>query len=205
MSTATPSTFIPGPMNWRYLDAVDAAALWDELIDWVEWLRRRYGLTHNKLPGCWPNHPVAVEELTALMAGHTASYQRLSTPKGQVVRYHDQMIVWHRLEMWSCLDRIRANAAVGDCSADECSARPRAVPPLTSTVRQTIAEDLRGRPVPADARVLDESVMAELIDLGRAVSDDDGVAFRDAVWTYDQHSGRFHRATDPNEESAVNL
>ncbi|PYE13483.1 hypothetical protein DFR67_11637 [Williamsia limnetica] len=201
MSTPAPSTFAPGPLNWRYLDAVEAAALWDELIDWVEWLRHRYGLTHNKLPGCWPNHPAAVEELTALMAGHTASYQRLSTPKGQVVRYHDQMIVWHRLEMWSCLERIRANAAVGDCTADECNARPRAVPPLTSTARQTIAEDLRGRAVPTDVTVLDEVVMAELMERGEAVDDDSGVNFAGAVWTYNQSSRRFHRAADSATEA----
>lgn len=180
-------------MNWRYLDALDAARLWDELVDWVEWLRHRYGLPHSKLPGCWPHHPAAVEELTALMAGHTASYQLLTTPKGQVVRYHDQMIVWHRLEMWSCLDRIRANAAVGDCTPAQCSARPRPVPPLTSEIRAVIEEDLRERPIPTDTTVLPESVMAGLIDDGRAVVDDDGVNFRDELWTYNQSTHIFHR------------
>lgn len=197
MSTPVRSTFAPGPLNWRYLDAVEAAALWDELIDWVEWLRDRYGLTNSRLPGCWPNHPVAVEELTALMAGHTASYQRLTTPKGLVVRYHDQMIVWHRLEMWSCLERIRTHGAIGECTADQCKARPRRPPPLTDTVRETIAQDLRGRTVPTDVTVLDEVVMAELIERGEAVDDDDGVNFAGSVWTYDQRSRRFRRAADP--------
>ena len=197
MSAGEPP-FPPGPMNWRYLDAIEAAALWDELVDWVEWLRYRYGLPHSKLPGCWPHHPAAVEELTALMAGHTASYQLLTTPKGQVVRYHDQMIVWHRLELWSCLDRIRANAAVGDCTPDQCNARPRPLKPLTSAIGEVIAEDLRTRQVPADTTVVPESVMTELIEQGRAVVDDDGVTFRDQPWIYDQTDHRFHRAAaDP--------
>lgn len=132
------------------------------------------------------------------MAGHTASYQLLTTPKGAVVRYHDQMILWHRLELWSCLERIRAHAAIGDCTAEQCNARPRPLAPLTATVRETIAEDLRGRAVPTDVTgPIVEVVMAELIERGEAVDDDDGVNFGGAVWTYDQSSRRFQRAADP--------
>jgi hypothetical protein len=64
-------------------------------------------------------------------------------------------------------------------------------------VRQTIAEDLRGRAVPTDVTVLDEAVMAELMERGEAVDDDSGVNFAGVVWTYNQGTRRFHRAADP--------
>lgn len=194
--TTSERLFTPGPMHWRHLDVAAAAQLWDELVDWVEWLRHRYGLPHTKLPGCWPHHPVAVEELTALMSAHTAAYQALTTKTGAVVRYHDQMIVWHRLEMWSCIERIRANAAVGDCTTDQCNARPRALTPLTPAIREVIENDLRDRPIAPDARSLDESVMARLIQEGVAVAADDGIRFDDALWDFDHNHSTFYRRDD---------
>lgn len=185
-----------GPMCWRHLDAAQAQQLWDELIDWVEWLRHRYGLSHSKLPACWPFHPVAVEELTALMAAYTAAYQALSTKDGAVVRYHDQMIVWHRMELWPCLARIHEYADT-TCTTKECKARPRPMEPLDyRRVNEFVAEDLRLRRIDNDADVMPESVMSRLVSDGVAVTVDDGVKFDDSLWEFNSDRSQFHRRGD---------
>lgn len=182
-----------GKLTWRHLDASGAYELWGELVDWVEWLRRRYDLTHSKLAACWPNHSVAVEELTALMGGYTAAYQELTTGKGQMVRYHDSMIVWHRLELWSCLSRIRDNAGTGSCTSDECTYSPPKLRPLATSVDATIAADLSNRRIDPAAVFLPEAAMTRMLDEGRAVVDDDGVSFNGHVWSFDSGTRVFNR------------
>ncbi|MCZ4553651.1 hypothetical protein [Gordonia rubripertincta] len=182
-----------GPMCWRHLDAASAQELWNELIDWVEWLRHRYELTQSKLPACWPFHPVAVEELTALMAGYTASYQALTTKDGVVVRYHDQMIVWHRLELWSCLSRIREHANTGGCTVENCSAKPRPLSAINAGVREFVANDVRVRRIDREVDVLPEAVMAQLVAEDSAHSVDGGMAYDGAMWVFDSHIGSFVR------------
>lgn len=59
----------PIVVNWRTMDAADAAAAMDELTEWVQWLVQRYNVTNQALPACWASHTDLVEELSAL---HTA-------------------------------------------------------------------------------------------------------------------------------------
>ena len=186
-----------GPLTWRHLDADQAGDLWDELVDWVEWLRRRYGLSHSKLPGCWPNHPVAVEELTALMGSYTAAYQALSTKDGVVVRYHDTMIVWHRLELWSCLSRLKEHASFGDCNSKDCNWYERELKPLHPSTQQTINADIEARrAVPAQHHTMTERAMAELVASGDAISADDGsIHYRDGRWVYNDATREFDCAS----------
>ena len=188
-----------GPLTWRHLDAGPATELWIELIDWVDWLRDRYELEARQIPPCWPNHPVAVEELTALMASYTAAYRALTTRDGDVVRYHDTMIVWHRLELWSCLARLADHADTTVCSDGQCAHRrpsPRPVTMSSETSRAVIDADLAARPIGTDARTLTESVMSRLVEQGIASAGDDGIEFDGATWHYNQEWGTFHRHTD---------
>lgn len=188
-----------GPLTWRHLDAGQATELWIELIDWVDWLRDRYELSAHQIPPCWPNHPVAVEELTALMASYTAAYQALTNKDGVVVRYHDTMIVWHRLELWSCLARLADHADTTVCSPTKCAHRPPDRPTATmhsDTARAVVQSDLATRPVESDARVLAEAVMTQLIDEDAAHTVDNGVAYDGAIWQFDRRQQLFHRLTD---------
>src|ERR1035437_2789780 len=58
-----------GPWAWQHLGAAQTRALLKEVRDWVDWLILRYELRGEAetIPPCWFLHPVAVEELTALM------------------------------------------------------------------------------------------------------------------------------------------
>lgn len=187
-----------GPLTWRHLDAAAAEALWTELVDWVEWLRNRYGLTHSVLPACWPNHPVAVEELTALMAAYTAAYQVLVSKDGAVVRYHDLLIGWHRGELWPCLDRLPKVARFGDCQADACNWRPPSQAPLDrELVDRAIDADLADREISETQNVVREATMAHRSETGRAIVDeaagDGSVLTAGALWDYDPHARVYRR------------
>lgn len=94
---------------WRYLDSDDAARLWDEVTDWVWWLRDRYELT-DRVPRCWYRHGPVVEEFTALMAAWTEAY---SSGRG--------MSAWHSSDLWPLMDRLESISGFEQCQADGCS------------------------------------------------------------------------------------
>lgn len=78
----------PQPINWNTLTAEQAAAAWDELDVWVNWLRRTYGLPAAIIPPAWHRHPELVWELSALHLHWLGAYdpeQHGSAPFG-----------WHR-------------------------------------------------------------------------------------------------------------
>lgn len=60
--------------RWRDMPDEDAAAAWDELRAFVEWIVTRYELTDNIIPPCWYRHGPLVEELSALRAAWDASF-----------------------------------------------------------------------------------------------------------------------------------
>ncbi|WP_137843351.1 hypothetical protein [Microbacterium sp. 2FI] len=78
----------PRPINWNALTAEDAEAEWLELNQWVNWLRRTYGLPASIIPPSWHRHPELVWELSALHLHWLSAYdpdQHGSAPHG-----------WHR-------------------------------------------------------------------------------------------------------------
>ncbi|WP_380169768.1 hypothetical protein [Jannaschia sp. R86511] len=92
-----------GRWLWRALSGGQAAALLDELRDFVDWLVRRYQLgswRHSQLPGCWYAHPVAVEELTGLMLAHRAAHP------GGPQEPSDAPAAWHERWLWPTLRRL---------------------------------------------------------------------------------------------------
>ncbi|MEZ4588679.1 MAG: hypothetical protein R2909_20065 [Gemmatimonadales bacterium] len=78
----------PRPINWNLLTADDAEAEWLDLNQWVNWLRRTYGLPASVIPPMWHRHPELVWELSALHLHWLCAYdpeQNGSAPLG-----------WHR-------------------------------------------------------------------------------------------------------------
>lgn len=78
----------PHPINWNLLTAEEAEAEWLELNQWVNWLRRTYGLPAAVIPPLWHRHPELVWELSALHLHWLCAYdpeQNGSAPLG-----------WHR-------------------------------------------------------------------------------------------------------------
>ena len=65
-----------GPWAWAALGAHRRRELLVQLRDWVDWLITRYDLRAETqtIPPCWHRHPVAVEELTALMVAWQGAY-----------------------------------------------------------------------------------------------------------------------------------
>lgn len=82
-----------GPWDYARIGAERTEELLTELGEWVAWLEGRY-LAHLSseaytLPGCWFEHPVAVELLTALMVSHRATYTvSLQLPSDALLRWH---------------------------------------------------------------------------------------------------------------------
>lgn len=102
-----------GRWLWRRLTPEAAAALARELGDWVSWLHERYiryaPSTEYGLPACWYRHPVAVEELTALMVAHQAAYSR------RVRKRTSELAYWHEVHLWPCLRRLNELRLFNNC------------------------------------------------------------------------------------------
>lgn len=98
--------------SWRHADAAASERLWAELIDWVNWLVPRYELTSEaaSIPPCWYRHPVAVEELTALMAAWQAAYGAGSAGP------REDLLAWHDRWLWPTVERLRLRAGWRSCA-----------------------------------------------------------------------------------------
>ncbi|MFZ2176557.1 MAG: hypothetical protein WAW17_21460 [Rhodococcus sp. (in: high G+C Gram-positive bacteria)] len=144
--------------------------MWVELIDWVEWLRERYDFGREIQP-CWFQHPALVEELTAAMVAHRASYQETKDP------YHHGPAAWHYQVLRPMMARMTAITDFEQCTPQACRFAPTPVHTL-STLSEFIAEDIAIRseatnPLgahPAGSMSLDE--MIALIDTGAAEPED---------------------------------
>ncbi|QBS44912.1 hypothetical protein [Nocardia sp. CS682] len=148
MNTAntSPSTKQPGPQyypcrySWRHLARDEAAALWHELIDWVDWLRATYQLG-SRIPGCWFQHDGVREELTALMAAHTAAYW-CDTETADLPR--EDMTAWHTQWLWPTVERLTKISDFSGCQPRRCRYTPQPQPTLPS-IAEYITADLDDR------------------------------------------------------------
>ncbi len=169
----------PSRWSWAHLDVDAAGQLWDELIDFVCWLDDRY-LRHQagpslRLKACWYRHPVAVEELTALLAAWQAVYcppgddpetePVNNSPTGALVRWHDFL--------WSTLQRLRDCAGWNECepATGHRERDGRYDPDLRAGLDEFLAEDLAGRPEPV---IVAEPTSAEDPAAATTVAPDDG-------------------------------
>lgn len=99
------STLPPVTYSWQRATAEDAKRLWRDLAVFVHWLDARY-LRHLavdalRLPECWWRHPVAVEELTALMAAYEQAYFTRQRSRGS-----SEPAEWHLRYFWPTLQRM---------------------------------------------------------------------------------------------------
>jgi hypothetical protein len=101
------------PYYWETLDHDQAVKLWGELGKFFTWLDGRY-LTNladhsYRLPDCWYRHPIAVEELTALMVSHRAAYDTRSAKASSA------LVDWHQRALWPTLDSLKLRAGLAGC------------------------------------------------------------------------------------------
>jgi hypothetical protein len=147
--------------TWRYLEDEELARLWDELTDWVWWLRDRYEL-EAELPSCWFRHGPVVEELTAAMSAWTAAY----TDGGD----GSTLSTWHSQTLWPLVDRLGHTRYFRGCSTDSCSHSSGLMHAPDGTEALMTVD-----PVPAEdselavvVRILGEAEMSDAEATGRA-------------------------------------
>ena len=186
--------------SWRYMPRPRALLAWRELVDWVEWLRRRYELTEIK--GCWYRHGAVVEELWALMAAHKRAY----SPGSEASDYREDLTAWHTQWLRPCMSRLTTmsgNAA--DCDDQQCRAGTVPLPHLSDGVGDWVTADLAGRsePTPSDEDVpaMDADAMQRAYRAGLAapVDDDDpdaALRYEDGIWDYDAAADLYRRRPD---------
>ncbi len=98
----------PRPINWNLLSSGDAEAEWLALNQWVDWLRRTYGLPASVVPPFWHRHPELVWELSALHLHWIASYDPDQSASGPIAWHTDFVAARDRLHEWvaTCGTRI---------------------------------------------------------------------------------------------------
>lgn len=98
----------PRPINWNLLSSGDAEAEWLALNQWVDWLRRTYGLPASVVPPFWHRHPELVWELSALHLHWIASYDTDQSASGPIAWHTDFTAARDRLREWvaTCGTRI---------------------------------------------------------------------------------------------------
>ncbi len=90
----------PRPINWNLLSSTDLETELLELNQWVDWLRRTYGLPASVIPPLWHRHPELIWELSALHLSWLGAYdpeQHAAAPLGW---HRDFADARHRLRDW---------------------------------------------------------------------------------------------------------
>ena len=151
-----------GPWAWRALGPGRRRELLTQLRDWVDWLITRYELRAEAqtIPPCWYRHPVAVEELTALMVAWHAAY---TADEGAP---SDALINWHDRWLWPALHRLNVQLRIWPKCTGGTHEPARTGPPLTSETDFTTALDQLTTGTntnPREGRDLSEGVVRELL------------------------------------------
>lgn len=131
----------PCRIVWRNLDADQAAELWEELAEWVEWMRTRFGFTHQQVPACWFQHPPLVEVLTALMYGWKAAYHTTDDAWGW---YRHEPIAFLVHEFWPTIAHLKSVSDFGGCKPQACEYFPVVVE-THYALAEVIAADVDAR------------------------------------------------------------
>lgn len=102
-----------GPWLWAGLTAEHQRALWTELDEFVSWLQNRilcYSMSKDDwIPPCWYRHPDVVEQLTALMVAHKASYR----PKTKKPSH--ALVDWFLRGLWPTMDILKQRRTLKAC------------------------------------------------------------------------------------------
>ena len=110
----------PVPINWNLLDAEQAEIEWQDLDQWVKWLKSTFGLPPNIVPPYWHRHDELVWELSALHCHWLSCYHESASPSAP--------LSWMR-EFADARSRLRVAAAqrsgVGRQRGDRAGRRSR--------------------------------------------------------------------------------
>ncbi|MGO4680258.1 hypothetical protein [Microbacterium sp. 2MCAF23] len=90
----------PRPINWYLLTAQEAEAEWLDLNQWVDQLRRTYGLPASVVPPFWYRHPELVWELSALHLHWLCSYDPEQAGTGPLAWHKEFAAARARLREW---------------------------------------------------------------------------------------------------------
>lgn len=206
----------PGPLDWAHLDRDTAAQLWEELFDWVDWLRARYELGGRLLP-CWYRHSPLVEELTALMGAHRAAYATTATEDDPAERWHDGPASWQHYTLRPFIDRLDSVTDLEQCDLDRCGYRPLEIVSDRGGFAEYIAADVDGRPAPPpppppssddvddSGATLTADEMAAAVQLGMAEPLDpadpgSAVHYEDQLWEWDADDQKYRGASPAPEQ-----
>jgi hypothetical protein len=105
-------------VDWYTLDDEDAAAEWESLRLWVEWVTVRYNIPVSVVPTCWYQHGALVEELAALRTVHRAAFHTTDAGYGP--------ITWH--ERLAIAQPRLSRAYGGGCNNGHQPTKPRTWP-----------------------------------------------------------------------------
>lgn len=127
------------PVNWRDLNADDAAEQWGQLVPWVDWLRHRYSL-QERIPACWYAHGPLIEELSSLRGLWVGAFQDKNASASAALAFHDALDrIVLRIQRWDrsgCRDgQHRPEQTARDTTDD--SHRERAIHADLSSRDQT--------------------------------------------------------------------
>lgn len=111
-----------GPWLWEALEPAAQRELWAELEAFVVWLQNRILCHHASrerwIPPCWYKHPDAVEQLTALMVAHKASYH----PKAKTPSH--TLVDWFQKCLWPTMDTLRERLTLKECQTERRHVEP---------------------------------------------------------------------------------
>jgi hypothetical protein len=149
------------PWCWRALSPAQTRNLFGELRDWVDWVTVRYqlrGETHT-IPPCWYRHPVAVEELTALMIAWRGAYQLDQSPPG------DGPLHWHDRWLWPTLHRLNTQLRVwAKCTNGTHHDLPPTPPPTPPADFTDFLDQLTAVTTPRAGEVITATEVRTLLD-----------------------------------------
>lgn len=139
------------PIDWNSLTAEEAEAEWRDLDEWVDWLRRTYGLPATIVPPLWHRHDELVWELSALQTHWRECYDPNSSGSAPLQWHHDFTEARARLREWvsTCGTRIdrdrptRQTPWPGEADAGTTAENP--IPNRRADFEQFLAEDAAAR------------------------------------------------------------
>jgi hypothetical protein len=90
----------PVPINWNLLDAEQAEIEWQDLDQWVKWLKSTFGLPPNIVPPYWHRHDELVWELSALHSHWLSCYHESASPSAPISWMREFAEARSRLRDW---------------------------------------------------------------------------------------------------------
>jgi hypothetical protein len=157
-----------GPFVWDRLGPHDAVRLWQELADWVGWLRSRYPLAR-QVPLCWWRHSELVEEMTALWLAWREAYLEKGAPLTAAADWHARWLpdFLHRIGAggWNVACEGEHKPRIGGLYDDQRVDEPRE---FETFVKADADRRRGGKPTREQESTMDDETMQAALDSGAA-------------------------------------